>query len=400
MNRENAKANGQTRRVVVAFRLAGVPGRRKLEGFLRYVNEHRLDWQLQFVRIREDFSQEFVSSFPERKIDGIVYSLPSAKDGTEELGRITIPTVALDIYDESLLGERTRNLVYILGNAREVGRAAAQNLLAQGIFKSYGFVADLQGAAWSKLRGEGFINELKASGHPVRRYTTRGKGYDLPRLANWLKSLEKPAGIFAAFDDRAIQIVEACREAGLSIPAAVAILGVDNDETLCMNTTPTISSVQPDHDRMGRLAAERLAAMMDGETVRTPERHLIGVKTIVVRESTSLSSFAGRLVQRALAFILAHATEAIKPRDVASFLKVSRRLADLRFRELQHESIGSAIRRHRLEEVRKRLAATNDTIENIAADCHFSKPSRLNESFKATYHCTMKEYRLSCRTKG
>lgn len=43
MNRENTKANGQTRRVVVAFRLAGVPGRRKLEGFLRYVNEHRLD---------------------------------------------------------------------------------------------------------------------------------------------------------------------------------------------------------------------------------------------------------------------------------------------------------------------------------------------------------------------
>lgn len=400
MDGKDAKANGQTRRVVVAFRLAGVPGRRKLEGFLRYINEHRLDWQLQFVRIREDFSQEFVSSFPERKIDGIVYSLPAAKDGTEELGTLDIPTVALDIYDESLLGGRTRNLVYILGHAKDVGRAAAQSLMAQGTFRSYGFVADLQGATWGKLRGEGFINELKASGLPVRRYTTRGKGYDLPRLANWLKSLEKPAGIFAAFDDRAIQIVEACREAGLSIPADVAILGVDNDETLCMNTTPTISSVQPDHDRMGRLAAERLAAMMDGETVRAPERHLIGVKAIVIRESTSPASLAGRLVQRALAFIRAHAAEAIKPHDVASFLRVSRSLADLRFRELQHESIGSAIRRHRLEEVRKRLAATNDTIENIAADCHFSKPSRLNEAFKETYHCTMKEYRLSCRTKG
>ena len=40
------------------------------------------DWtSLQFVRIREDFNAEFVASFPERGIDGVVYSLPSAKDG-------------------------------------------------------------------------------------------------------------------------------------------------------------------------------------------------------------------------------------------------------------------------------------------------------------------------------
>ena len=51
------------KRIVVAFRLAGEPGRRKLEGFLQYMAENRLDWQLQFVRIREDFNAEFVKSF-------------------------------------------------------------------------------------------------------------------------------------------------------------------------------------------------------------------------------------------------------------------------------------------------------------------------------------------------
>lgn len=381
------------KRIAVAFRLAGEPGRRKLGGFLRYINEHQLDWQLQFTRIREDFSKELVASFPERLIDGIVCSMPSAKDGTAELAGLDIPTVALEIYDETLLQGRKRNLVFILGDTEDVGRSAARNLMAQGRFRSYGFVADLQEHVWGKLRGKAFMDEIAGNGLAVHRYTTRGKGYDLPNLANWLSRLPKPCGVFAAFDDRAIQVIEACREARFSIPGDVAIIGVDNDEMLCANTTPTLSSVQPDHDAMGYLAAEKLAMMMGGRRLTDPERHLVGVKEIVIRESTNPVSNAGKLVQRALAFIRTHAAEAIKPRDVAAYLRVSRSLADLRFRELQGESIGDAILRHRLDEVRHRLVASNDRIENIAGQCHFTKFCRLSDSFKKEYGCTMGEYR-------
>lgn len=384
-----------TKRIAVAFRLSGEPGRRKFGGFLRYVNEHRLDWQLQLIRIREDFTRELVASFPERQIDGIVYSLPSGKDVATELAKLDIPTIAMDTYAESMLNGRVRNLVSVLGDAEDIGRSAAHYLMTQGLFKSYGFVADLQGSVWGKLRGAAFMDEIKRNGLPVYRYTTRGKGYDLPNLANWISRLPKPAGVFAAFDDRAIQIIEACREAKAAIPGDVAILGVDNDEMLCTNTTPTLSSVQPDHDAMGYLAAERLEAMMDGERLARPESHLIGVKEIVVRESTCAISNAGKLVQRALAFIRTHATEAIKPRDVAAYLKVSRSLADLRFRELQHESIGDAIRRYRLEEVRRRLVSSDERIENIATQCNFSKLCRLNDAFKAEYGVALKDYRLT-----
>lgn len=389
----------KTKRIIVAFRLAGEPGRRKLNGFLRHVNEHQLDWQLQFIRIREDFSKELVASFAERNIDGIVYSMPGAKDGAAELAKLKIPTVALDIYDETPLRRRKRNLVYILGDAEDVGRTAAQNMMSQGVFRSYGFVADLQGNLWGKLRGNAFMAEIKRNELPVCRYTTRGKGYDLPNLAKWIAQLPKPAGIFAAFDDRAIQVIEACREAGVTIPDDVAVIGVDNDEMLCTNTTPPLSSVQPDHETMGALAAERLAAMLAGEKLTKPERHLVSIKEIVIRESTCPVSNAGRLVQRALAFIRAHATEAIKPRDVAGFLKVSRSLADLRFREHQGESMGEAILRHRLEAVRHLLITTNDTINNIAAGCHFPKLCRLNAAFKKAYGSTMSDFRQAHRIR-
>ena len=369
----------------MAFRLAGEPGRRKLDGFLRCIADLHLDWQLQFVRIREDFSAEFVKSFTERGVDGVVFSLPSAREGAEALSRIDIPTVALDIFDESILHGRQKNLIYIAGSCDDVGRTAARHFLSQGLYRSYAFVPDLAGHAWSRLRGESFADEMRHSGFKVAMYKTRGKGYDLPKLRAWLEKLPQPAGVFAAFDDRAVQVLEACRDAGLDVPRQIAVTGVDNDEMICPNTTPPLTSVQPDHALIGALAAEKLKQMMEGRRLSRPERIMVGVKRIEVRESTSPVTQAGKLVQRALVFIAAHYAEPIRPRDVVRELKCSRRLADLRFTELQGESIGKAILHARLEAVHKMLAATGDTMENIAAACGFSKAERMRTAFKARY---------------
>lgn len=387
-----------TKRIVAAFRLAGEPGRRKLEGFLRYMAENKLDWQLQFVRIREDFNAEFVKSFPERGIDGVVYSLPAAKDGAAELARLDLPTVALDIFDDAILCGRKRNLVYIAGSCEDVGREAARHFLSQGIYRSYAFVPDLAGHTWSRLRGEAFADEIRKNGFKVAMYRTRGKGYDLPKLRAWLEKLPRPVGVFTAFDDRAIQVLEACRDALIDVPHEIAVIGVDNDETLCPHTTPPLTSIQPDHEKIGRLAAEKLKEMLDGRRLEAPEHILVGVKRVEVRESTSPVTPSGRLVQRALAYIRAHYAEPLRPRDVVRELKVSRRLADLRFTEMQGESIGKAILRTRLEAVCRRLVTTNDTMDNIASSCGFPKLDRLRAAFKGKYGMTMPEYRAQAKS--
>ena len=355
--------SSSVKRIVVAFQLAGEPGRRKLDGFFRYMIDNNLSWQLQFVRHREDFSAEFVQSFRERGVDGVVFSLPEARYGGIELSRLDLPTVAVDVYD-TLLSERTRNLVMISGSCESVGREAARHFLSQGLYRSYAFVPALSRSQWSRLRGKAFIAEMKRNGFDVSVYRAGVKGYDLPKLRAWLERLPKPAGVFAAFDDRAIQVLEACRDASLSVPNEVAVIGVDNDEQLCPRTAPPLTSVCPDHERIGALAAEKLHEML---------------------ESTSPVSISGKLVQRALAFIRAHYAEPISSCDVARQLRVSRRLADLRFREIQGESIGKAILHTRLEAVRHRLIATNDSMENIAFGCGFNKLSRMREYFKAYY---------------
>ena len=98
-------------------------------------------------------------------------------------------------------------------------------------------------------------------------------------------------------------------------------------------------------------------------------------------------------MQKALAYIDRHALEGIGVADVVQHLKCSRRLADLRFRELQGNSIMQTIIERRLDEVRRRLAGTNEKIDTIASACGFDNSNYLKNLFKRRFGMSMREFR-------
>ena len=389
-------AQERSKRVVIALQMAGKPGQRKMSGILDYIAEKALRWELRFVRHREDFSPEFVRSLASNQVDGILYSFDTVPSVEAELAKIDIPTIGLDVFDQSPLCGRTRNLALVTGDSAAVGRAAADLLLDSGIFRSFAFVPDMHHRIWGKLRGRAFLEHLKAHGFSVDTYRRpRGTPNDVAGLAKWLEGLPKPCGVFVAFDDRTLDVMEACRIAGLRVPQDVAVVSVDNDEMLCEHTVPALTSIQPDHVAEGRLAAELLCAMMAGHATRTVRRASCGVRQVAVRESTPKVSNAGRLVQRAVAYIQSHATKGIGVREVVAHLKCSRRLADLRFRELQGMSILEAIRKVQMDEVCRLLRTTNLSTAAIAAQAGFASAKHLPEMFKAAFGCSMGAYRTS-----
>ena len=111
------------------------------------------------------------------------------------------------------------------------------------------------------------------------------------------------------------------------------------------------------------------------------------------RESTAELSTSGKLVQKALAYIRKNALRGISVEDVVAHLKVSRRLADLRFRELQHTSIGQEIARIRLAEVQRLLRSTKEPIDSIAARCGYENPNYLKNLFRKRFSMSMREFR-------
>lgn len=94
-------------------------------------------------------------------------------------------------------------------------------------------------------------------------------------------------------------------------------------------------------------------------------------------------------------FIRENATRRLTVRDVVSYLGVSRRLADLRFREFRKQSILEAITDARLGEVKRQLAAGHERIGQIAFKCGFENPNYLKILFRRHFGVCMRDWRKS-----
>lgn len=377
------------RRVVVALRMTGFAGVEKLKGIFEFLaTGHR--WDLHLLRTRQECTAEYFRAELAKGIDGVIISIPDVDDALRELAHTDLPIVLMDLGDTSLVS-RSRKVLSVCDDTLAIGKEAAAVFLSQGTCKNYGFVGHPANESWSAKRGRAFCDAIAKAGFTVHIFNPQHiNGH--AALQEWLLSLSLPCGIFTACDDLAFEVVNTCHEVGLRIPSEIAVLGVDNNPLFCENTDPKLSSIQLDFRHEGFLAAEKLERLMSGQTEET-RTTLIGFNTVVHRESTFPISQAGRLVQKALAFINHNALRKIGVPDVAAHLKVSTSLLKLRFRELQHESVYSAIARIRLDEVKRRLDNSCDSIEKISADCGWSNLNTLKNFFKRHEGISMRTWR-------
>ena len=373
------------KKVLVAFKMAGVAGQTKLAGLFRYLNDRYGDdppWDIQLVRTRMELTRELVEKAVAEGTDGFIISIPETEEAVEPLAAVLTPTIVMDIRS-SPLERRGANIVTIRNSGEKIGREAANYLMGQGVARSYAFLHSEGMADWDVARFNSYRKTLMENALWCE---------ELFKPSDALR-LKRPAAVFAASDDRATELLQLLTSKRVRVPQDIAVLGVDNDTLICENSHPRLSSVQPDHDGEGYLAAETLDAMMRGKGPRQSCVLIADVKDIVRRESTCELSGAGRLVQKAVAYIDRHALEGIGVEDVVKYLKCSRRLADLRFRELQKRSILEAITDRRLDEVKRRLRETREKIDSIAAACGYSNPNYLKNLFKRRFAMSMRAFR-------
>ncbi len=183
-----------------------------------------------------------------------------------------------------------------------------------------------------------------------------------------------------------MQVIEACHTAKLSVPEQIALVGVDNDELLCNTSRPTISSIQPDHEGLGRIGADILDRMMANQ--KLPKSLSTHIKSlgVVERDSTRVVPPAGYIVREALAFIRSNATRGICVEDVIRHLGVSRRLLYLRFQQMHGTSIHETILETRLAAARQKLAKTSLPLSQVALECGFNSANRLSHLFHERFH--------------
>ena len=311
--------------------------------------------------------------------DGIIARVDSPEIAAA-LRRTGLPVV--DVSAERFASEFPRVSV----NNAAVSRLAAEHLLAKG-FRHFAFCGDPQ-FLWARQRGEEFRRVLRSAGHDCafseeKRTGARPPGSDaaIRLMADWLETLPRPLGVFACYDGKAQQVLEACQLRDWAVPDDIAVLGVDNDEVLCDLCTPPLSSVQPNARRTGFEAAAMLARMMHGERLTSQTRFVDPVR-VVERQSTDSVCIDDARVAQALRFIREHVGERIDVSDVLRAVPMSRTLLELKFKAALGHSPHREIVRQRIARARHLLLESEVSIAVVAELAGFDNASYLSVAFR------------------
>lgn len=381
-------AAARRRQVALLIETSNAYARGLLQGVVHYIREHQ-PWSFHLMEQgRGDDPPAWLAAW---KGDGIIARIETPRIA-QAVVRAGLP--AVDVSAARLVPA----LPWVETDDEQIARLAAEHLLERG-FKQFAFCGDAR-FKWSAWREEHFCRHVAAAGGTVARYRPTHSDADLAAqardLRRWVAELPKPVGVMACYDIRGQQVLDACRSAGLAVPAEVAVIGVDNDTLLCDLASPPLSSVIPNAHRTGYEAAALLDRLMQGQRVPA-QPLLIAPLGVAPRQSTDVLAVDDRDVARAVQFIRDHACEGINVADLLRAVPLSRRVLELRFQRLLGHTPREEILRVRLARVKQLLGETDLPLYLIAERTGFEHIEYLSVVFKRETGATPSAFRAQAR---
>lgn len=219
------------------------------------------------------------------------------------------------------------------------------------------------------------------------------------RIVRAMEGWRPPVGVYVGQEIDGRLVVQMAQQRGWRVPGDVAVIAGKNQETLCEQPRPSLTSVEIGYDRIGYAAAELLDRLMDGYSPpAAPIR--VAPQGLVVRESTDFFAVNHSVVAAALAFISAHSHRGIGPNDVARAVATETRTLQNYFRKTLSRPIATEIRRVRIERAKRELAQGNRPLDAIARDVGFGSIQRLYEVFRRELGLSPGEYRKQRKPKA
>ncbi|MCE9563683.1 MAG: DNA-binding transcriptional regulator [Planctomycetes bacterium] len=371
-------------KVALIFPLRPGPWPEIVRGVYRYAAKQDPSWQLALHT--HDNSSVALAGNP----DGVIAMIrtPQTADALAAWGGPVVDTGA-DL--------KTHPFPRVLLDSEEIGRLAAEHLLRLGP-RRFAFVGNCESLAGDRLRA-GFTARLGEAGQGCE--TPPPGAFDDPyserptsrvEAATWLSGLQRPAAVFASHDALAHRLIEVCGSAELRVPQDVAILGLLNDEFLCLTSQPPLSSISVPLAGMGYEAAQVLRGLMAGGCPPTSPL-VLPPGEVVARRSTDGGAVADPQLSSALCYIHDHLDEPIGVDDIAQAGGVSRSSLERRFRSSLGRGPLAELIRLRLEYAKRMLIESTLSVKQIAAAAGFHDTRHLSVTFRAKIGMSPIEYR-------
>lgn len=271
--------------------------------------------------------------------------------------------------------------------------------MAADFFMRYGNMhltfCGFKGVVWSDERIRAYIASVGEG--IVPGFYANDNGEDWMAMRDWLLNLPKPVGIFCCNDVNAKMLIEVCISNGLRIPEDVSVLGVDNDSFTCNITSPTISTIELDFERIGYQVGQYI-----NDSLETGKRNsniiLHNPVGIVERESTPSLQISDEYVKKIVDYMKTHFTEDIGVSDIIRDIPLSRRSVELHFRKVYGErTIYRVLLEMRVEKMKELLVRTDLPVFNAALMSGFKDNTNINRVFRSIVGYSPKEYRETHR---
>lgn len=174
-----------------------------------------------------------------------------------------------------------------MAHDKEMSAKVVEHLYEQGC-RHIAHLAGPHSMQLSRLREEGYNDGLQCCGLKRDGLVLEGGiseegGYEATKKL--LSSGKKVDGIYAFSDPVAIGAMRAIKEAGLSIPHDIAVVGFSDSQSAKL-MEPQLSSVAQPTNEMGRMAAEMILNMINNESAKGVDKTIYLDSTLQIRASS------------------------------------------------------------------------------------------------------------------
>ena len=281
---------------------------------------------------------------------------------------------------------RADGMVHVLSDNHAAGRVAAQHLLEQGLRH---FVVHGRGAIAEQDRRDGFASEVAARGYECIWQPVLARAYrieDLPDVGG------ERLGMLCTGDDLAARVCEELSASGYRIPEDIAVVSIEDLESTCESAPVALSSVNLRPETIAAQVGELALSLHDGAT--WPEEDiLVPCGPVTQRASTVVPDTGDPIVTQALELIGKRFAGPLTVDDLALACRVTPKTLTRHFAASRLRSPGVEIRHRRLQEARRLLRESDDSLEAIARACGFQHGSNLSRSFTQAFGVSPKVWR-------
>jgi LacI family transcriptional regulator len=377
-------------RVALLIETTGVVGRDILCGIARYARESG-PWALRHEPRSQQFTEGWVPTWLQTWEGSGILGRFETNAIVEAVKHAKVPAV-------DLLGVRHElPFPVVTPDNHAIGRLGAEHLLERG-FRQFGFIG-WEHERWSDARCQSFREKVRERGCDcavlnLPTFKTLPERWDsfIDELVTWIRARPKPLGLMLCYDNVGPPVTQACREAGVAVPEEVAIIGVDNEEVICGICDPPLTSICPNHEEVGYQGAALLDRMMTGGAAPA-QPIVVPPRTVVVRQSSSVSAIEDPVVSAALSMIREHACNGLQVRDVAEKVPVSRSVLQRRVPGGPRPLGAQRNRPRPTPQGPELLKETDLSVRTIAEKAGFKHPEYMAAVFKHRVGVTPVQYR-------